>query len=133
MILKNWGSIGELTKDQQNQLIGVLYTYQDLNSIELGNLPFTDLHVHRARSKEGTPPFSRLRQQRWPPGKEFCMKRIVKNSLRCGLYKPTIKTNGCLLDWNVMVQLVDKSDNPGEWNEPRLRFNFQNLEEGKTD
>ncbi|KAI1005918.1 hypothetical protein K3495_g2302 [Podosphaera aphanis] len=30
-----------------------------------------------------------------------------------------------------MAQLVDKSDNPGEWDEPRLTFNYQNVVEDK--
>ncbi|KAI0994842.1 hypothetical protein K3495_g13340 [Podosphaera aphanis] len=123
--------LGELSNAEKNKVTRLLHTYQDLNSTELDNLPFTDLYVHRVRLKEGTPPFSRPKQRRWPPGKEFWMKRIITDGLRCGLYESTIKANGHLSDWNAMAQLVDKSDEPGEWDEPRLTFNYQNVVEDK--
>ncbi|KAI0992961.1 hypothetical protein K3495_g15224 [Podosphaera aphanis] len=106
-------------------------TYQDLNSTDLENLPYTDLYVHRVRLNDGTKLFSRPKQRRWPPGKEFWMRRIISDGLKRGLYKSTIKANGKLSDWNVMAQLVDNSDNPGEWDEPRLTFNYQNVVEDK--
>ncbi|KAI0994434.1 hypothetical protein K3495_g13748 [Podosphaera aphanis] len=123
--------IGSLQIDQKDLLTRLLYTYQDLNSTDLENLPCTDLYVHRVRLTEGTKPFSRLKQRRWPPGKEFWMKKIISDGLKCGLYELTITANGKLSDWNAMAQLVDKSDDPGEWDEPRLTFNYQNVKEDK--
>ncbi|KAI0996530.1 hypothetical protein K3495_g11651 [Podosphaera aphanis] len=43
------------------------------------------------------------------------------------MYKRTIEANGELSDWNAQANLIDKSDNLGEWNEPRLTFNYQNV------
>ncbi|RKF56990.1 hypothetical protein OnM2_077082 [Erysiphe neolycopersici] len=82
-------------KNQRDKLTRLLYSYKDLNSTDLENLPYTDLYVHRVRLKEGTKPFSRPKQRRWPPGKEFWMKRIISD------------------DWNALAQLVDNSDKPG--------------------
>lgn len=41
--------------------------------------------------------------------------------------------NGRLSGWNAIAQLVDKSDEPDEWDEPRLTFNYQNVVEDKPD
>ncbi|POS82380.1 hypothetical protein EPUL_006396, partial [Erysiphe pulchra] len=123
--------IGELSVSERDKVTRLLYTYKDLNSTDLENLPYTDLYVHRVRLKEGTLPFSRPKQRRWPPGKEFWMKRIITDGLRCGLYESTVKANGCLSNWNAMAQLVDKSDEPDEWDEPRLTFNYRNVVEEK--
>ncbi|POS81970.1 hypothetical protein EPUL_005213, partial [Erysiphe pulchra] len=81
------------------------------------------------RLKEETAPFSRPKQRRWPPGKEFWLKRIIHDGLRCGMYGKTMQANGKLSNWNAQAQLVDKSDNPGAWDEPRLTFNYQNVVE----
>ncbi|KAI1005899.1 hypothetical protein K3495_g2318 [Podosphaera aphanis] len=40
-----------------------------------------------------------------------------------------MEANGKLSDWNAQEQLVDKSDTPEEWDEPRLTFNYQNVVE----
>jgi hypothetical protein len=37
--------------------------------------------------------------------------------------------NGQLSPWNAQAQLVDKSDEPGAWDEPRVTFNYQNVVE----
>lgn len=116
-----------ITEEQKNSLKRLLFTYQDLNSTELEDLPPTDLYVHRVRLKEGTQPFSRVRQRRWPPGKEFWLRKIINEGLKCGMYERTIEANGKLSDWNAQAQIVDKSDNPGEWDEPRITFNYQNV------
>lgn len=66
--------LGELTDAEHDMITRLLYMYKDLNSIELENLAPTDLYVHRVRLKKATPPFSRLKQRSWPPGKEFWMR-----------------------------------------------------------
>ncbi|KAI0995670.1 hypothetical protein K3495_g12511, partial [Podosphaera aphanis] len=121
--------IGHLNNEQRNKVTRLLYTYRDLDSVELEELPPTDLYVHRVRLKDGTPPFNRPKQRRWPPGKEFWLRRIINDGLRCGMYERTMEANGKLSDWNAQAQLVDKSDTPGEWDEPRLTFNYQNVVE----
>ncbi|POS82079.1 hypothetical protein EPUL_004697, partial [Erysiphe pulchra] len=121
--------LGKLTIEQTNKVKRLLYTYRDLDSVELDELPPTDLYVHRVRLKEGTPPFNRPKQRRWPPGKEFWLRRIINDGLKCGMYERTMQANGKLSDWNAQAQLVNKSDNPSEWDEPRLTFNYQNVVE----
>lgn len=44
--------MGVLTEGQQNKLSRLLYTYRDLNSTDLSNLPYSGLYVHRVRLKE---------------------------------------------------------------------------------
>lgn len=56
--------LGKLIDVQKNKVTKLLYTYEDLNSTDLENLPYTDLYVHRVWLKEETPPISRLRQRR---------------------------------------------------------------------
>jgi hypothetical protein len=116
-----------LSTDQRDRVTRLLYTYQDLNSTDLEGLPATDLYLHRVRLKDGTPPFNKPRQRRWPVGKEFWLRRIINEGLKYGLYERTMEANGRLSDWNAQAQLVDKSDEPGEWDEPRLTFNYQNV------
>ncbi|RKF60580.1 hypothetical protein OnM2_049057, partial [Erysiphe neolycopersici] len=94
---------------------------------KLGKL--TIEQTNKSSSKEGTPPFNRPKQRRWPPGKEFWLRRIINDGLKCGMYERTMQANGKLSDWNAQSQLVNKSDNPGEWDEPRLPFNYQNVVE----
>lgn len=120
-----------LSTDQRNQITRLLFTYQDLNSTNLTYLPPTDLYVHRVRLKSGTLPFNKMKQRRWPPAKEFWLKRIINDGLKHQMYESTIVANGKLSDWNAQAQLVDKTDTPGEWDEPRLTFNYQNVIEDK--
>lgn len=123
--------LGFLEPHQAARVKRLVYTYQDLNSSELNELPPTDLYIHRVRITKGTVPWNKPKQRRWPPGKEFWLKRIITDGLRCGMYERCIEANGKLSDWNAQAQLVDKSDNPGEWDEPRLTFNYQNVHEDK--
>ncbi|POS81879.1 hypothetical protein EPUL_006749, partial [Erysiphe pulchra] len=127
--LKSKIKIGPLESDQRNKITRLLFTYKDLNSTELSELPPTDLYIHRVRLREGTKPWNRVKQRRWPPGKEFWLRRIINDGLKCGMYERTMEANGELSDWNAQANLIDKSDNPGEWDEPRLTFNYQNVVE----
>lgn len=72
-------TLGNLSEEKRDKVTRLLYTYRDLDSVELEELPPTDLYVHRVRLKEGTPPFNRPKQRRWPPGKEFWLRRIVND------------------------------------------------------
>lgn len=74
--------LGQMSVEERDKITRLLYTYQDLNSIELEDLPPMDVYVHRVRLKKGTPPFSRPRQRRWSPGKEFWLRRIINDGLR---------------------------------------------------
>ncbi|POS82123.1 hypothetical protein EPUL_005556, partial [Erysiphe pulchra] len=91
----------------------LLFTYSDLNGVELEELVPTDLYVHR----------------RWPPGKEFWLQKILNEGLACGMYERTMSANGKLSDWNFQAIIVDKSENPGPWDEPIITFNYQNVKE----
>ncbi|POS82348.1 hypothetical protein EPUL_005422, partial [Erysiphe pulchra] len=39
--------LGKLTDEQKNKVTRLLYTYEDLNSTDLENLPYTDLNLHK--------------------------------------------------------------------------------------
>ncbi|POS82100.1 hypothetical protein EPUL_005332, partial [Erysiphe pulchra] len=102
--LKSQIKLGPLKQDQYEKITLLLYTYQDLNSTELAELPPTDIYIHRLR-------------------------RIINDGLKCVMYERTMEANGELSDWNAQANLVDKSDNPREWDEPQLTFNHQNVVE----
>ncbi|RKF56293.1 hypothetical protein OnM2_082046 [Erysiphe neolycopersici] len=68
-------------ENQRNMVKRLLFTYSDLNGVELEELVLTDLYVHRFRLKEGTKPFSKVKQKRWPPGKEFWLQKILNEGL----------------------------------------------------
>ncbi|POS86506.1 hypothetical protein EPUL_002037, partial [Erysiphe pulchra] len=121
--------LGPLKQDQHDKITRLLYTYQDLNSTELAELPPKDLYIHRVRLKDGIKPWNKTKQRRWPPGKEFWLRRIIIDCLKCGTYERTMEANGKLSDWNTQANLVGKSDSPGEWDEPRLTFSYQNVVE----
>ncbi|CAD6500186.1 BgTH12-04289 [Blumeria graminis f. sp. triticale] len=114
---------------QRDMVKRLLFTYRDINGVELEQLVPTDLYVHRVRIREGTKPFSKVKQKRWPPGKEFWLQKIVNEGLSCGMFEKTMAANGKLSDWNAQAVIVDKSDNPGPWDEPRITFNYQNVKE----
>lgn len=69
--------LAPLKHEQLNAVKLLLYTYQDLNSLELEDLEPTNLYVHRVRLNKGTPSWNKPRQRRWPPGKEFWLGRII--------------------------------------------------------
>lgn len=39
----------------------------------------------------------------------------------------TIKSNSSLWSWNTTAQLVDKSNEPDEWDKPKLSLNYHNV------
>ncbi|KAI1007354.1 hypothetical protein K3495_g871 [Podosphaera aphanis] len=112
--LKSEITLGPLEPAQHDKITRLLFTYQDLNSTELSDLPPTDLYIHRVRLKEGITPWNRVKQCRWPPGKEFWLRCIINDGLKCGMYERTMEANGELSDWNAQANLIDKSDSPGE-------------------
>ncbi|KAI0996282.1 hypothetical protein K3495_g11899 [Podosphaera aphanis] len=114
---------------QRDKVKRLLYTYRDLNAVELEELVPTDLYIHRVRLREGTKPFSKVKQKRWPPGKEFWLQKIVNEGLACGMYERTVTANGKLSDWNAQAVIVNKTENPGLCDEPKITFNYQNVKE----
>ncbi|KAI0997846.1 hypothetical protein K3495_g10346 [Podosphaera aphanis] len=121
--LKSKIKLGPLKPAQCDKISRLLFTYQDLNSTELSELPHTDLYIHRVGFKEGTKPSNRAKQRRWPPGKEFWLRRNIDDDLKYDMYERTMEANGELSDWNAQANHIDKSDNPGEWDDPWLTFN----------
>lgn len=72
-------------------------------------------------------PYAVAQQRRWPPGKERWLYKIVEDGLACGMFERTIAANGKLSDWNAQAVLVDKTDDAGLDDEPRITFNYRNV------
>jgi hypothetical protein len=72
-------------------------------------------------------PYAVAQQRRWPPGKERWFYKIVEDGLACGMFERTITANGKLSDWNAQAVLVDKTDDAGLDDEPRITFNYRNV------
>lgn len=46
--------------------------------------------------------------------------------------RKTMAANGKLSDWNAQVEIVDKTENPGPWDELRIKFNYRNVKENMS-
>ncbi|POS84028.1 hypothetical protein EPUL_004548 [Erysiphe pulchra] len=55
--------LGFLEPHQAARVKRLVYTYQDLNSLELNELPLTDLYIHRVRLTKGTVPWNKPKQR----------------------------------------------------------------------
>ncbi|RKF55377.1 hypothetical protein OnM2_090044, partial [Erysiphe neolycopersici] len=66
-------------ENQRNKVKRLLFTYSDLNGIELKELVPTDLYVHRVRLKEGTNPSLKLSKSDGLLGKKLgCRKLLMR-------------------------------------------------------
>ncbi|POS81945.1 hypothetical protein EPUL_005678, partial [Erysiphe pulchra] len=83
----------------------LLYTYRDLNAVEIKDIPATDLFLHGARLKTGVKP--------------HCEKRIIQQSDR--MYERVPIKNGKFSDWSAGARVVEK---PGNALDMRITFNY---------
>ena len=134
--LESWAlrlgiTLGDLIPTQSDRIrvLELLYAYRHLNGSDLTNLPATDLITHRVRMVPGTRPYSARSQRRWPPHLEWWLNKLVQDGMSGGLYERTECSNGRLSAWNAKAVLVDKVENPGPEDEPRLTFNYSNVKE----
>src|SRR5215469_630394 len=123
-------SLGPLVPlDRRIDVIRLLYTYRHLQGGSLDNLPPTDLIQHRVRLQPGTKPKSYARQKRWPPHKEYWLRKLIQDGIQGGIFERTQSANGELSAWNYQAVLVDKVENPTPQDKPRLTFNYSAVKE----
>ena len=134
--LEEWAAdvkltLGDLipTPGDRIRVLSLLWRYRHLNATTLEEIPATDLIVHRARLKPGTRPWSIPKQRRWAPHLEWWLRKLVQQGLDSGIYERTQAANGELSAWNAMAVLVDKVENPGPDDEPRLTFDYSHVHE----
>ena len=111
------------------QVLQLLYSYQHLNGANLDTMPATDLITHRVRLSPDTKPYAARAQIRWAPHKEKWLRKLVQDGMKGGIYKRTQSANGRLSAWNAQAVLVNKVENPGPNNEPRLTLNYSKVKE----
>lgn len=70
--------------------------------------------------------------KRWKPNKEYCLKRLVSQGMKGGIYEPTLTTSQHLSPCNVNAVLVDKVTEPNPTDEPRLTFDYSHVSEVRT-
>ena len=117
------------THEDELRVLQLLYSYRHLNGTNLDSLPSTDLIVHRVRLTPGTLPYSAKGQIRWPPHKEWWLRKIVQDGMMGGIYERTQHANGKLSAWNAQAVIVDKTEDPKPTDEPRITFNYSNVKE----
>lgn len=111
------------------RVLQLLWQYRHLNREDLTDLPCTDLITHRVRIAPGTKPASAKSQKRWPPHTEWWLRKLVQDGLAGGVYELTEPANGRLSQWNARAVMVDKVENPGPDDEPRMTFDYSRVTE----
>ena len=114
--------------NRKDEVIKLLYQYRHLNSVDLSDLPETDLIIHRVRLVPGTKPHS-VGQKRWPPHKEWWLRKLVQDGINGGVYEKTGLIDGRLSPWNARAVLVDKVENPTPNDEPRMTYDYSRVVE----
>jgi hypothetical protein len=117
------------TLEKRLKALQLVYFYRHLNGTGLDLLEPTDLAIHRVNMVPGLKPSSAKTQKRWPPDKEWWMKKLIQEGLDGGVFEKTLIANGKLSEWNARIVLVDKVENPGPQDEPRLAFNYSQVKE----
>ena len=117
------------TREDRFKVLQLVYQYRHLNGTGLIDLPPTDLITHRVTLVPGTKPHAVRFQKRWPPQKEWWLRKLIQDGLEGGIYERTETANGRPSEWNAQAVLVDKVENPGPHDEPRITFNFSKVNE----
>ena len=117
------------TASDRLRALELLYRYRHLEGTSLADIPVTLFARHRVRPKEGSKPHSAIRQRRLSPLKEKWLHRLIREGMKAGIYEMTLSANGKLSAWNANAVLVDKKENPGPEDEPRLTFNYSQVPE----
>lgn len=130
--------IGPLaTGDLRKRVSRLLYTYRDLNAIDLKDILPTDLYIHRIRLKPGIEPYRIKKRIRYSPQQQWWLNKIITEGQACGMYEYTHSANGKLSDWSAQPLVVPKpgveyptnlpKDDPGP--ERRIVFDYSNVKE----
>lgn len=93
-------TLGSVIPDEpsRDKVKRLLYTYREINAIELKDIPPTDLYQHKVRILPGTAPWLVKSQKRWPPAQKFWLDKTINEGIACGLYERTLATNRELSD-----------------------------------
>ncbi len=106
-----------------HELLSLFWTYRDIESKEIRDMgPPTDLIIHRASIKAGTPVY-KSKPKRYAPDKEWWYRKIVTEGIENGMYERTVVANGRMSPWAADAVLVKKAGK----DEPRLTFNYHNV------
>lgn len=112
--------VGDMISQQERlDVLQLLWTYRDLEATGITDMPATDLIVHRAILKPGTPIY-RSKQKRFTPDKEWWLRKFVLEGMESGMYERTTTSNGKLSPWGAAPVLARKAGKI----EPRLTFNY---------
>ncbi|POS81840.1 hypothetical protein EPUL_006710, partial [Erysiphe pulchra] len=107
----------------------LLYTYRDLNAVEISDVTPTDIFTHRVRLVPGTKPFRARIRKRWTSNEQFWINKTVSEGLKCGLFERTIEANGKFSDWNANPRPAEKSGTSGPNPELRFAVDYSHIEE----
>lgn len=99
----------------------LMYTYRDLNAMEIRDIPATDLFVHRARLKPGTKPHREKRILQQTDRQKFWLQKTIEEGLESGMYERVPIKNGKFSDWSAGARVVEK---PGNTADMRVTFNY---------
>lgn len=114
--------------EERVKVLQLLYQYRHLNSVDLSDLPPTDLIMHRVKLAPGIKPYS-VSQRRWPQHLEWWLRKLVQDGIRGGVYERTDLVDGRLSPWNARAVMVDKVENPKPTDEPRMTFDYSKVVE----
>ena len=68
-------------------------------------------------------------QKKWPSHIEWWLKKIIGNGITGKVYEYIEPINGKLSLWNTKTVIVDKVNNPGPNDEPRVTFDYSKIHE----
>ena len=113
------------------EVLLTLFAYRELDGTVPGNLPATDLYMHRIRISEEQRmrPWNRSKKKRWTEQQDYWLNKLLQEGLSHGLYEYTMNANGKLSDWAAEPVIVEKDGTKDSWDEKRLTFNYRNVHE----
>ena len=99
----------------------LMYTYRDLNAVDIKDIPATDLFLHRVRLKNGVKPHREKRIIQQSDRQKFWLQKTIEEGLESGMYERVPIKNGKFSDWSAGARVVEK---PGNALDMRVTFNY---------
>ena len=139
-VLEKWAEdiglkLGPLisTDEDKHRVLMLLYQYRHLNSVDLTDLPCTDIISHNVELIPGTKPYAVKSQKRWPTHIEWWIQKIIQDGIDGGIYEYTQSANERLSPWNARAVVVNKVENSTSEDEPRITFDYSRVKEVMPD
>ena len=139
-VLEKWAEdiglkLGPLipTDEDKHRVLILLYQYRHLNSVDLTDLPCTDIISHNVELIPGTKPYAVKSQKRWPTHIEWWIQKIIQDGIDGGIYEYTQSANERLSPWNARAVVVNKVENSTSEDEPRITFDYSRVKEVMPD